>query len=47
MTADRIFETLAAPAFVALVILFFRLGIRKGLRERQASLPDERKAVEN
>ena len=42
MTVDRIFATLAGPAFVALVILFFRLGIRKGLRERQASLPDGR-----
>ncbi len=40
MTLDRIFATLAGPAFVALIILFFRLGIRKGLRDRQAALPD-------
>ncbi len=40
MTLDRIFATLAGPAFVALIILFFRLGIRKGLRDRRAALPD-------
>ncbi len=38
MNADQIFATLAGPVFIALVIWFFWLGKRKGLRAALAPL---------